>query len=56
MLVFELIKNKLINIRKAIKPVYAGKTPSLILITKLFQFKELITNDALNLSCILGLF
>ena len=29
MLVFELIKNKLINICKMIKPADAGKTPSL---------------------------
>ena len=29
MLVFELIKNKLINICKTIKFAYAGKTPSL---------------------------
>ena len=28
MLVFELIKNKLINICKMIKPACAGKTPS----------------------------
>ena len=28
MLVFELIKNKLINIYKTIKPTYADKTPS----------------------------
>ena len=28
MSVFELIKNKVINICKTIKPAYAGKTPS----------------------------
>ena len=36
MLVFELSKSKLINIRKAIKLVYAGKTPSILIKTDLF--------------------
>ena len=34
MLGFELIKNKLVNICKTIKPAYAGKTPSEIIKTK----------------------
>ena len=44
MLVFELIKNKLINIRKAIKPIYAGKTPSLLSYYIKLGFSKLLIN------------